>query len=70
MNATTKTTQTLLYTTEEAAALLKIGTTKTKNLLRSGELHSVKIGRLRRIMAVSLDEYVKRLDIAQNGELS
>jgi excisionase family DNA binding protein len=57
----------LLYTTEEAAAQLAVGVTKTKSLIRSGDLHSVKIGRLRRIMRVSLDEYVQRLYIEQSG---
>lgn len=57
----------LLYTTEEAAASLGIGVTKMKDLLRYGELRSVKIGRLRRITASSLREYVVLLEMAQNG---
>jgi excisionase family DNA binding protein len=56
----------LLYTTEEAAASLGIGVTKAKQLLREGDLRSVKIGRLRRITASSLKEYVVLLEIAQN----
>ncbi len=67
MNVNPHTDKTVLYTTEETAAMLKIGVTKAKSLIRSGELHSVKIGRLRRIMAVSLDEYVQRLAVEQNG---
>lgn len=57
----------LLLTTEQAAAQLGVGITKTKGLIRSGELRSVKIGRLRRILRVSLDEYVQRLFIEQSG---
>lgn len=57
----------LLYTTEEAAASLGVGVTKMKDLLRHGELRSVKIGRLRRVTASSLREYVVLLEMAQNG---
>lgn len=57
----------LLFTTEEAAAQLGIGVTKTKSLIRSGEIRSVKVGRLRRIVRVSLDEYIQRLYLEQNG---
>lgn len=57
----------LLLTTEDAASTLSIGVTKTKELIRRGDLHSIKIGRLRRIMRVSLNEYVQRLDAEQNG---
>lgn len=61
------TQKTILLTTEEAASALGIGITKAKSLIRDGDLHSVKIGRLRRIMVVSLEEYVQRLDTEQNG---
>lgn len=57
----------LLFTTEEAAAQLGVGVTKTKALIRSGDLHSVKIGRLRRVLRVSVEDYVQRLFLEQNG---
>ncbi len=57
----------VLYRTEEAAAALGIGITTAKDLIRTGELRSVKVRSLRRVMAVSLDEYVARLDFEQNG---
>lgn len=60
----------LLFTTEEAAAQLGIGITKVKSLIRSGELKSVKVGRLRRIVRVSLEDYVQRLYLEQNGDPS
>lgn len=57
----------LLFTTEEAAAQLSIGITKTKSLIASGDLRSVKVGRLRRIVRVSIEEYVQRLYLEENG---
>lgn len=67
MSAETKGVVRLLYTTEEAAAALGVGVTKTKTLIRSGDLRSVKIGRLRRITVSSLNEYVQILDLRENG---
>lgn len=49
----------LLYTREEAAAALGVGLTKMKELIRAGEVGSVKIGRLRRIPVSSLTAYVQ-----------
>jgi excisionase family DNA binding protein len=57
----------LLYTTEEAAASLGIGVTKAKELIASGDLRSIKIGRLRRITKNALSEYVVLRDLEQNG---
>jgi excisionase family DNA binding protein len=51
----------LLYTPEGAAAKLASGRTTVYELIRSGELRSVKIGRSRRIPAAALEEYVGRL---------
>jgi len=50
----------LLYTPEGAAQKLAQGRTTIYELMRSGELRSVKIGRSRRIPA-ALEEYVGRL---------
>lgn len=63
----TKQVERLLYTTEEAAARLNIGITKTKSLIASGELRSIKIGRLRRITASSLSEYVQIRELQELG---
>ena len=57
----------ILYTTEEAAASLSIGVTKTKDLLRSGDLRSLKIGRHRRIPVSALREFVVLQEMATNG---
>lgn len=51
----------LLLTVEEAARRLKIGRTQMYNLIASGEVQSVTIGRLRRVPAECLASYVSRL---------
>lgn len=51
----------LLLTVEEAAEALNIGRSKTFDLIRCGDLHSVKIGRLRRVPATALDAFMTRL---------
>jgi excisionase family DNA binding protein len=50
-----------LLTVEEAARRLGIGRTTCYALIRSGELESVPVGRLRRIPAEAVPEYVARL---------
>jgi excisionase family DNA binding protein len=50
-----------LLTVEEAAELLHIGKTKTYALVKSGDLDSVMIGRLRRIHIDAVNEYAARL---------
>ena len=50
-----------LLTAEEVAEALHIGRTRVYELLYSGELRSVKIGRLRRIPVDSLREYIAAL---------
>lgn len=51
----------LLLTVEEAARLLGIGRTTAFALVRSGELESIPLGRLRRIPAECVTEYINRL---------
>ncbi|MEU3543495.1 helix-turn-helix domain-containing protein [Streptomyces paromomycinus] len=50
----------VLLTVEEAARRLSIGRTTCYGLIRSGELESVGIGRLRRVPADALAEYLAR----------
>lgn len=54
-------TQPLLLTAEQAAASLSICRTKVYELLRNGELESVRIGASRRIPSAALAEYVEQL---------
>lgn len=58
----------VLLTVEEAAEQLAIGRTAVYALLKSGELDSVRIGRLRRIPAISVENYVQQLITTQTAE--
>lgn len=51
----------VLVTVEEAARRLSIGRTSAYMLVLSGELKSVKIGRTRRVIVASLQEYIAKL---------
>ena len=60
----------LLLTVEEAARRLCIGRTLVYQLISSGELESVKVGRLRRVPAECLPEYVATLRRTRSSEAS
>jgi excisionase family DNA binding protein len=51
----------LLVTPEEAARRLSVGRTTIYELMSSGELQSVNIGRSRRVPVSSLASFVSRL---------
>jgi excisionase family DNA binding protein len=51
----------MLLTVEEAAERLRFGRTLVYRLISSGELESVTVGRLRRVPAECLTEYVAAL---------
>lgn len=51
----------LLYTPEDAAAILSLTRTRMYDLMRAGQLRSVKLGRSRRIPADALGEFVTSL---------
>jgi len=59
-----------LLTVEEAARRLQIGRTTCYGLIRSGELESVPVGRLRRVPADAVPEFVARLRRAQSVHLA
>ena len=48
------------HTTAEVADMLGFGLSKTKMLVLTGEIRSVKVGRNRRILPGWVDEYVER----------
>ena len=49
------------YSTEQVAVMLGYGLTKTKHLVLSGQIRSVKDGRYRRILPEWVDDYIRRL---------
>jgi excisionase family DNA binding protein len=54
----------VLLTVEEAARQLKIGRTLMFQLIRTGQIESVQIGRLRRIRPDALAAFAQRLTSA------
>ncbi|HZL03928.1 MAG TPA: excisionase family DNA-binding protein [Coriobacteriia bacterium] len=61
INLTIENDEKLLLTVVEAAQRLGIGRTLMYELLGSGQIRSVHVGRLRKIPAHALDDYVERL---------
>ncbi len=57
----------ILYSAEEAASLLGIGRTFMFHLIATGEIDSLKIGRLRKIPRDAIDGYVDHLRARQGG---
>lgn len=47
------------YTTEQVAVMLGYGLTKTKYLVSSGQIRSIKDGGNRRILPEWVDEYIR-----------
>jgi excisionase family DNA binding protein len=58
----------LLVTPEEAARRLSLGRTTIYELMASGELHSVNVGRCRRVPVSELCSFVARLADATVGQ--
>jgi excisionase family DNA binding protein len=50
------------YTVEQVAEILHVGRDKVYSLLRTGQLRSIKIGKLRRITGQHLAEFVASLE--------
>jgi excisionase family DNA binding protein len=50
------------YTVEQVAKMLHVGRDKVYELLRTGQLHSLKIGKLRRITEEQLAEFVASIE--------
>lgn len=59
-----------MFKVEEGAQHIRVSRSKMFELLKSGEIRSVKIGRSRRIPAAALDEYVARLLDEQAGGMA
>ena len=54
--------ETFLYTVQEASSVLKMSRSRLYQLMKSGELPSVKIGRSRRLRRQDLAVYVNSLE--------
>ncbi len=50
------------YTVEQVAKILHVGRDKIYYLIRTGQLRSIKIGKLRRITSQHLAEFVATLE--------
>jgi excisionase family DNA binding protein len=50
------------YTVEQVAEILHIGRDKVYALLRTGQLRSIKIGKLRRITSRHIAEFIASLE--------
>jgi excisionase family DNA binding protein len=50
------------YTVEQVAKMLNIGRDKVYELIRTGQLRSIKIGKLRRITEDQLAEFIASLE--------
>ena len=50
------------YTVEQVAEMLHIGRDKVYYLLRTGQLRSIKIGKLRRITSQHVAEFIASLE--------
>ncbi|MYV93347.1 helix-turn-helix domain-containing protein [Streptomyces sp. SID1034] len=55
------------YSTADVATMLGFGLSKTKMLVLTGEIRSVKIGRNRRILPEWVDDYVRRVTSGSEG---
>ena len=53
------------FTVEQVAEMLHVGRDKVYYLLRTGQLRSLKIGKLRRITEQQLADFIDSLDDAQ-----
>ena len=51
----------ILFTPKQAASVLSISKSSLYNLLQSGELGSIRIGRSRRIAQVHMNQYIDQL---------
>lgn len=58
----------ILYTVEEVARMLGLGRTKVYELIRLGELSSVRISRARRVPGDAVSAFISRLMSPTGGQ--
>lgn len=57
----------VMLTVEAAAAQLSISRTRMYALIKTGDVFSVRVGKLRRVPAEALTDYVRQLTAAQSA---
>lgn len=57
-----------VLTVDELAVYLKIGRNSAYNLVRSGQIHSIRIGRLIRVPLVAVNAYLSQTDTCNDAE--
>lgn len=60
----------LLLTPAEAAEILAVGRSTVYELIATGDLESVRIGRSRRVPRAALDAFVRRLRGLDEGQVA
>lgn len=58
------------YTVEQVGEILHVGRDKVYFLLRTGQLRSIKIGKLRRITSQHLAEFIASLESENDREIA
>lgn len=58
----------VMYRVEESAELLSLSRDRVYQLIRSGQLRSVRVGKARRVPARALEDYVARLMRGSAGD--
>lgn len=58
------------YTVEQVGKILHVGRDKVYFLLRTGQLRSIKIGKLRRITSQHLAEFIASLESENDREIA
>ena len=61
LDVTVRTDDRLLLSVEDAAERLDIGRTMLYELISAGQIHTIHVGRLRKVPVEALREYVDRL---------
>ncbi|GAB2488341.1 hypothetical protein GCM10027030_23050 [Luteococcus sediminum] len=61
MSAVTVTPERLLLKVEEVAERLNVGRSTAYHLVLTGQIESIMVGRLRRVPAAAVTDYVERL---------
>jgi excisionase family DNA binding protein len=62
MDQITSTATARLYHVEEAASILSIGRTKAYELIATGRLHAIRLGRATRVSSTEIERFIRSVD--------